>query len=520
VLAAVHAKGIVHRDLKPDNVFLEDKRGGASPFLVRILDFGIAKLMAVGPSSLTKSGMVLGTPSYMAPEQYAGDRAIDTRADIYSLGCMLFEMATGSPPFVRAGLGSLITAQMSEPPPSVAKSWASAPAGFVALVAQMLAKEPADRPQTMVEVEARLNAALTLPIGSATSSLRDGDGASPDITVSLRTQELPDVGTDALEEIPTAVLPGHRDSPPTPTAIIPAPTNPSPAAPTGPPSAGAPSATSAAGLMLLVGCGDLPALPGAPSSDGASSGQSVDGADRALDQGPASRGIDAPDAPALDASLAPRVDASDTRAVDGPGAPPVDVSRVPAVDGAATPSFDGSRNDGRSPGIDAPAADAPKAIVCRAGYLDCNGDNIDCETSITTPEHCGGCKTACGSVANGAATCSNGKCTVKCTAPYQDCDGKYETGCEIPVGRGNACDRSGLAAFSGDKPPCGTPYCGSASASTAVTNFGSWYCSFCEHCYIFGNGGSWCLFSAGAGNFSGSRCTECCAADDDQVCPR
>lgn len=227
VLAAVHAKGIVHRDLKPDNVFLEDKRSGGFPFLVRILDFGIAKLMAVGPSGLTKSGMVLGTPSYMAPEQCAGDREIDTRADIYSLGCMLFEMAAGAPPFVRAGLGSLITAQMSELAPSVDKAWADAPAGFVSLVAQMLAKDPAERPQTMLEVETRLNSALSLPTGGSASLVRAGDGPSSATTVSLRTQELPAPRPGAKPEgeptlrAPTAASSSQPDLPQTPTAILP-----------------------------------------------------------------------------------------------------------------------------------------------------------------------------------------------------------------------------------------------------------------------------------------------------------
>lgn len=266
------------------------------------------------------------------------------------------------------------------------------------------------------------------------------------------------------------------------------------------------------GSSLLVACSDLPPLPGlgdGQAPDGSSSpNRSLDGGSRPLDQGPASGAMDAWDAPAMDAWSAPAADAAATSAVD--------TSRISPVDASDTPAWDGPR----APIIDAPEADVPKVLVCPTGYMDCNGDNVDCETAITTPEHCGGCKTACGVVANGVAACTNGKCTVKCTAPFQDCDGKYDNGCEIPVGRGNACDRDGLAAFSGDKPPCGTPYCGSATTSSAVANFGSWYCSFCEHCYMFGNGGSWCLFSGDTGNFSGSRCSDCCAADDQQVCPR
>jgi serine/threonine protein kinase len=225
VLAAAHAKGIVHRDLKPDNVFLESKLGGPVPFLVRILDFGIAKLVAADAPGLTKSGTVLGTPTYMAPEQCAGDRDVDTRADIYSLGCILFEMAAGSPPFVRAGAGSLITAHMSERPPSVGEAWVSAPVAFVSLVAQMLAKDPSQRPQTMGEVEWRLHESLSLPPGMSTLSLSTTDSSSPAITVSRATPKPPAIETQMAPQVsapsPTAVLPRSEDSIPGPTVSLP-----------------------------------------------------------------------------------------------------------------------------------------------------------------------------------------------------------------------------------------------------------------------------------------------------------
>ena len=265
----------------------------------------------------------------------------------------------------------------------------------------------------------------------------------------------------------------------------------------------------AASLMVASGCGDLPPLPGPSSPDGAPLRAGDDG-------GPASSdGVS--EGPAVDGAGTPLVDGSVDGARTGS-----DASGKPGLDASGT-----SLDTSAKPGIDAAAIDAPMPLVCPTGYANCNGNNSDgCETAITTPEHCGGCKTACGAVANGTAACVNSKCTVKCTAPYQDCDGKYDNGCEIPVGQGNACDGNGLASFSGTKPPCGTPYCGSATASDAVVNFGTWYCSFCDHCYTFSNGGAYCLYGANAssgtttGEFSGDRCSGCCAAGAPQSCPR
>jgi hypothetical protein len=270
----------------------------------------------------------------------------------------------------------------------------------------------------------------------------------------------------------------------------------------------------ASSLVVVSGCGDLPPLPGPASLDAASLDAPVDRGAGSSDADVTHPAVDGSATPVIDASRRDAVDASliDTAARDVADAAPIDASGRAIVDASAGDAV------GRT--VDAPSPDAPIVPVCSPGYLDCNGDSSDgCETAITTPEHCGGCKTACAAVANGSATCVNSKCAVKCTAPYADCDGKYENGCEIPVGQGNACDRDGLASFSGSTPPCGTAYCGSAAASSSVVNFGSWYCTFCTHCHIFANGGSYCLFSPD-GQFSPDRCSTCCAADDPQVCAR
>jgi serine/threonine-protein kinase len=153
-VGAAHAKQIVHRDLKPENVFLVPGTGGG-PVAVKILDFGVAKLMADEPSR-TRSGSVVGTPKYMAPEQCRGLKTIDHRADIYSLGCILFELLCGRPPFIKEATGDLLIAHATEAPPSASALEPAVPPALDALVAAMLAKDPADRPPSMAAVAERL----------------------------------------------------------------------------------------------------------------------------------------------------------------------------------------------------------------------------------------------------------------------------------------------------------------------------------------------------------------------------
>jgi eukaryotic-like serine/threonine-protein kinase len=123
-LAASHAKGIVHRDLKPDNIFLVS-RGGDRSF-AKLLDFGIAKLTGdgVSQSNKTRTGLVIGTPTYMSPEQCEGKGLIDHRSDVYSLGIVMYEMLTGVVPFPGEGFGEILVAHlMTQPaPPSSVNS--------------------------------------------------------------------------------------------------------------------------------------------------------------------------------------------------------------------------------------------------------------------------------------------------------------------------------------------------------------------------------------------------------------
>jgi predicted ATPase/tRNA A-37 threonylcarbamoyl transferase component Bud32 len=144
---AAHAAGIVHRDLKPENIFLERAGEGLS---AKVLDFGIAKPKADGTpgrEQITKAGAVLGTPAYMAPEQCLG-HAVDARTDVYALGCVLYEMLAGRPPFEGASVGELTVKHCTEPPPSPALLRSDVTARMSAAVLRALAKAPEDRFQT------------------------------------------------------------------------------------------------------------------------------------------------------------------------------------------------------------------------------------------------------------------------------------------------------------------------------------------------------------------------------------
>jgi serine/threonine-protein kinase len=143
-LAAAHAKGIIHRDLKPENIFLTD-HGGRTDF-VKLLDFGISKFQSpAGDQRLTTTGVALGTPYYMAPEQAAGCADCDHRVDVYATGALLYEMMTGRSPYKGSNYNNLLAQIVTSDPPPLRELRPDLDAGFAAVIERAMRRNPADR---------------------------------------------------------------------------------------------------------------------------------------------------------------------------------------------------------------------------------------------------------------------------------------------------------------------------------------------------------------------------------------
>jgi TPR repeat protein len=177
-LGAAHRAGIVHRDLKPDNVYLVPDPEVPGGERIKLLDFGIAKLgdrSQVSPQERTRTGMIMGTPTYMAPEQCRGTGEVDHRADLYALGCILYRMLCGRAPFAGMAEGETLAAHIHVPVPPPRTLVSGLPADLEALVLRLLEKNPAQRHQSTDELIAnidRLSAAgvITQPPRRASES--------------------------------------------------------------------------------------------------------------------------------------------------------------------------------------------------------------------------------------------------------------------------------------------------------------------------------------------------------------
>ncbi len=150
-LGAAHERGIIHRDVKPENVIL---LGDPAAPVVKVLDFGISKVAEEG-SALTKTGMVIGTPAYMAPEQARGDK-VDARADIYATGAILYRLLTGRKPYEGLDPIATLSAVLSEDPPRPRSVAAGVPEALEVVVQRAMAREPAERLASMAELDAEL----------------------------------------------------------------------------------------------------------------------------------------------------------------------------------------------------------------------------------------------------------------------------------------------------------------------------------------------------------------------------
>jgi len=149
-LAHAHGHGVIHRDIKPENILLAHGHAW-------VADFGIARALETsGDKSLTMAGLPIGTPAYMSPEQAEGRPDVDGRSDIYSLGCVLFEMLAGRPPFLGRSARVVMNHHVATPPPSVAEFRADLPPELATAVDRAIAKNPADRFQTARELGAAL----------------------------------------------------------------------------------------------------------------------------------------------------------------------------------------------------------------------------------------------------------------------------------------------------------------------------------------------------------------------------
>jgi eukaryotic-like serine/threonine-protein kinase len=195
-LEAAHEAGVVHRDIKPDNILLTPTG------TVKVCDFGIARLQQATHTGVTGPATAVGTSEYMAPEQAAGG-AVDARTDLYALGCVLYAMLTGAPPFSGDNPMQVMWQQVHQPAAPLASHRPGIPADLDALVDRLLAKNPADRPASAGEVRARLarmSEQPTNPVAAypAAVAARPGRGAHARAAVVTRTQTMPvlDTGDD------------------------------------------------------------------------------------------------------------------------------------------------------------------------------------------------------------------------------------------------------------------------------------------------------------------------------------
>ena len=180
-LAYAHHRNVIHRDIKPDNIIIDEETGRAM-----VTDFGIARALTdSGDSRLTATGMAIGTPAYMSPEQSAGDSAIDGRSDLYSLGVVGYQMLCGQPPFVATNTPSMLVKHLSEKPIPVDERWPDLPPDLSRAVMMCLEKDPADRFPSAAAFAVALNGG-----GMPTLATRASTAASPGARAETREREL------------------------------------------------------------------------------------------------------------------------------------------------------------------------------------------------------------------------------------------------------------------------------------------------------------------------------------------
>ncbi|MFF2081902.1 protein kinase [Kitasatospora sp. NPDC058162] len=242
-LAAAHDAGMVHRDIKPDNVMVTDAGH------LKVLDFGIAQL-DTGAGGLTTTGTIVGSPAYMAPERWTGGR-VDGRADLYALGCVLVELFTGARPFTGDSTPVLMYQHLNEPPPALDPAQFGLPPQVAGLVAELLAKDPQERPADARTVERRLAELAGWPGGGAVAvaavptvvdrAAAGGSGASAAV-----------VAVGPVGPVVPVVPPAPVAPPAVPAPVVP----PAPPAPAAPPSASVLSPLTTPPVVAAPSAGD------------------------------------------------------------------------------------------------------------------------------------------------------------------------------------------------------------------------------------------------------------------------
>jgi serine/threonine protein kinase len=203
-LAAAHSRGIVHRDMKPENVFLSGDAALIDQVGVKVLDFGISKVADAGGESLTKTGVVMGTPDYMPPEQARGDR-VDSRADIYATGAILYRALTGRKPFEELDPMATLTAVLVQEPARPTSIDPEIPLALELVIQRAMAKSPADRYPTMEELDRDLAAFDQDLARLSTAPTLAPPPTLPRAAKTLLTRVSPRSLRDALEHTTNAV---------------------------------------------------------------------------------------------------------------------------------------------------------------------------------------------------------------------------------------------------------------------------------------------------------------------------
>ena len=236
VLEVAHRHGIVHRDLKPDNIFLVPDPDVVGGERIKVVDFGIAKLVNSKSAIGTQTGSVFGTPAYMAPEQCKSTAKADHRADIYSIGCILYELLTGSPPFGKGGM-EVVSSHLRDEPLELRHFLPSAPPQLERIASRLLAKRREERFQSCAELGEALGGLLEpaptdVPAADRATVMESAIVAGPRGTIPLAGDEgnivsathphphphphphAPPAPRDTLEDM-APCMEGARETPPT-----------------------------------------------------------------------------------------------------------------------------------------------------------------------------------------------------------------------------------------------------------------------------------------------------------------